>query len=344
MEIRSPLWIFILSCLGTSWAIEPLSVAMTAGAASAIWGYFDGSLCRVMECCDQRSTPTDAKNISALENELSTYVYGQHLMQDIVIRALRGHMESPDPSKALVLSFHGSTGCGKSYVSEFIARSLFAYGMKSKFVKKFVAGIEFPDPTMAAVYKMKVQDKVRAVVKMCERALFIFEDVHLMPSGILDGILPFIDHHTEVDGLDFRKSIFILLSNLGGTAINRKTLELWSAGRQREDVIKLKDFESVIRQGAFNEAGGLYNSVAIKTSLIDHYIPFLPLEEKHVVKCIDNEFKKLGYPSAPEDAAKNILGDMTFMPPEVELYSTSGCKRIASKVSAYVHGKKFVVF
>lgn len=75
-------------------------------------------------------------------------------MQNIVIRALKGHMLSTDPKKALVLSFHGTPGCGKSYVSDFIAQSLFVKGMKSQFVRKFVAGIDFPDVSKEALYKV----------------------------------------------------------------------------------------------------------------------------------------------------------------------------------------------
>jgi hypothetical protein len=34
--------------------------------------------------------------------------------------------------------------------------------------------------------------------------------------------------------------------------------------------------------------GALKNSQLIKKSLIDHYVPFLPLEEAHVKKCIQD--------------------------------------------------------
>lgn len=95
---------------------------------------------------------------AALHNTLQKNVYGQHLMLDIVTRALRGHLSSSNPAKALVLSFHGTTGSGKSYVSQFIAESIFKEGMSSKFVKKYVAGIDFPDhsPSMNAIYKVLV--------------------------------------------------------------------------------------------------------------------------------------------------------------------------------------------
>ena len=79
-----------------------------------------------------------------LENTLQKNVYGQHLVQDIVTKALRGHLNTQTPAKALVLSFHGTTGSGKSFVSQFIAESIFKHGMTSKYVKKFIGGIDFP--------------------------------------------------------------------------------------------------------------------------------------------------------------------------------------------------------
>ncbi|XP_034234947.1 torsin-1A-like [Thrips palmi] len=345
MKASISVWFLVACNVGVSYAIEPVTV--TAGivaAVSALWGYADKTHCRVMECCDLHSISTNAKNISVLEDVLRRNVYGQHLMQDIVLRALRGHMLASDPKKALVLSFHGTPGCGKSYVSDFIAQSLYVRGMKSQYVKKFVAGTDFPDASRGAVYKLKISKEIQKTVEKCERSLFIFEDVQKMPPSVLDAVVPFIDYHTDIDGVDYRKSIFLFLSNTGASYINQKTLELWSKGTQREDIIKLHDFETMIRQGAFNEEGGLFKSETITTSLIDHYIPFLPLEEKHVRKCIHDEFLKLGYPTSPPGAAELILEEMTFMPDDVHLYSVTGCKRVSAKVTAYHYGKKFTSF
>lgn len=339
------LFVVVALNVSVSFAIEPVTVTtgIVAGL-SALWGYLDRTPCRLIECCDQFSISTNAKNITVLEEVLRKNVYGQHLMQDIVVRALRGHLLATDPKKALVLSFHGTPGCGKSYVSDFIAQSLYVKGMKSQYVKKFVAGSDFPDASKGHVYKLKIADEIRRIVHKCERSLFIFEDVQKMPSAVLDAVVPFIDYHSDIDGVDFRKSIFLFLSNTGASLINQRTLELWSKGTQRENIIKLHDFEYMIRQGAFNEEGGLHKSDTITTSLIDHYIPFLPLEEKHVRKCIHDEFKKLGYPTPPKGSVEKILEEMTFMPDEVQLYSTTGCKRVSAKVTAYHYGGKFSPF
>jgi torsin-1 len=47
--------------------------------------------------------------------------------------------------------------------------------------------------------------------------------------------------------------------------------------------------------------GGLQNSMAIKDCLIDHSIPFLPLEKQHVIKCIQRDFLLNGVQSPNEE-------------------------------------------
>jgi len=102
-----------------------------------------------------------------------------------------------------------------------------------------------------------------------------------MPPGVIDGIKPFIDHYERVDGLDFRKSIFIFLSNTGGKEITKKALEHWESGRSREE-LTYHHLEEIVNKGAFNEKGGLYKAGIVEKSLVDVYVPFLPLERRHV--------------------------------------------------------------
>jgi len=39
--------------------------------------------------------------------------------------------------------------------------------------------------------------------------------------------------------------------------------------------------------------GGLMKSEIIDSHIIDYYVPFLPLEKVHVIKCIEAEFENL---------------------------------------------------
>ena len=51
-----------------------------------------------------------------------------------------------------------------------------------------------------------------------------------MPEGVMDAIKAFVDYHESIGGVDFRRSIFIFLSNTGGKEITHKTMEAWREG------------------------------------------------------------------------------------------------------------------
>jgi len=91
---------------------------------------------------------------SGLKHDLSTLLHGQHLVKDTVIRSIHGHLRNPDPPKALVLSFHGWTGCGKNFVSKIIANNLFRLGMNSSFVHLYVSSYHFPHAVSVELYKV----------------------------------------------------------------------------------------------------------------------------------------------------------------------------------------------
>lgn len=62
-----------------------------------------------------------------------------------------------------------------------------------------------------------------------------------------------------------------------------------SYSTSREDT-KINDFERVLEITSYNENGGLQKTNLMESSLVDLFIPFLPLEQRHVVKCIQAEF------------------------------------------------------
>lgn len=124
---------------------------------------------------------------------------------------------------------------------------------------------------------------------MCPRTLFIFDEVEKIPEGIVGSLSVYMDHHKNVNGLDFRQATFIFLSNSGGTAIAHRLLELVQMGKLREDT-KFHEFEDVLELSAYNQDGGLKGTNLLQQSLIDHFIPFLPLEQRHIEQCIREEF------------------------------------------------------
>jgi Torsin len=93
-------------------------------------------------------------NFLALENELRQKLHGQHLVADTVVRSVRGHFTNPEPEKALVLSFHGCTGCGKNFVSKIIASAMYKLGMQSAYIHLFVSTHHFPHEDLIETYKV----------------------------------------------------------------------------------------------------------------------------------------------------------------------------------------------
>ena len=233
-------------------SLEPLSFGLAVGGGmvlSAVWSAREQVLCRWRECC---GAPWLTPNLPALEERLEGNVFGQHLVTRLVTRAVRAHVRKSEPKKALVMSFHGWTGSGKNFVAKFIVESLFKLGLSSKFVHLYISTLHFPNKDMSDIYKLRVQDWVRGNVTDCQSSVFIFDEIDKMPEGMIDGIKPFIDHHHMVEGQNFRKSIFIFLSNTGGKQITEQTYQFWREGRQRED-ITYTDLEKLVNEGAFNE-------------------------------------------------------------------------------------------
>lgn len=112
-----------------------------------------------------------------------------------------------------------------------------------------------------------------------------------MPEGVFESIASLLDHRSSVGSVDFRKAIFIFLTNSGGAEIAKALDTAMANGRYREQT-KIQDFESILEAAAYNVRGGLRNAGIITSSLIDHFIPFLPLEKRHILKCVRKEFVK----------------------------------------------------
>ncbi|XP_070581933.1 torsin-1A-like isoform X2 [Ptychodera flava] len=266
-----------------------------------------------------------------LKTVMQERVYGQHLVEEVVLNTIQGHVRNPNPAKALVLSFHGWTGGGKNYVSRLIAESLFKAGMDSNYVHLFVATLHFPHKSHLEEYKMQLREWITTNVTKCGWQLFIFDEMDKMQSGMIDVIKPFLDHYPEIRGVDYRKSIYIFLSNTGGNDISMKTYEHWEAGKKRED-ITVKEMDELLQVHAFNEQGGLWHSDLIEKHLISFFVPFLPLERSHVKKCIKDDMRSKGYRTDP-DIIDKIANELQYSPQDSPVFSKSGCKRVSEKVN-----------
>lgn len=309
--------------------LSPLSalvIETVVGITTAAIAFF-GTQCYFKECCKGKWI---APNITGLQSTLRRRVYGQHLVTDTVLKAVVGHLNNKSPSKALALSFNGWTGSGKNFVSKIIAEHLFKKGMESAYVHQIIATHDFPHQSDLEFYKRQLRNMVAGSVSKCHRSLFIFDEMDKMPVGLIDVLKPYLDHYPDVGKLDFRKSIFIFLSNTGAHLINNAALTHWKEGKKREE-IGIKQMDKVINLGEFNTKGGFWHSSLIDKNLIDYFIPFLPLERSHVKMCAKTDMEEKGHP-VTEQVLNSVSDELLYFPDDLKVFSQSGCKKVSSKV------------
>lgn len=333
------LYILVLGCVKSTECVAPLSGVYAIGSAVLSLGIasYKVVMCRFYECCGNQWI---INNTTALYSELDKRLYGQHLVKRVVTSHIKGHLKTQHPVKALVLSFHGSTGTGKNHVSRIIAEALYRKGLQSENVRMVSTVKEFPHQEMVALYKDRLRDMIERQVRKCPQSLFIFDEVDKMHRGMIDTIKPYLDYHEQVGGVDYRHAIFIFLSNTGGHFITKYALDQWYQGKQRED-IELSEVEDILSKAAVSSestdsTGGLWHSELISRHLVTAFLPFLPLEREHVRQCIlDSLIKRQyfkSYRDVPDNIVDKVMAELTFYPVQEQLFSVTGCKRASEKV------------
>lgn len=331
---RHVLLLWLLGFSGMTEAIEPISTSIAVGMAAALTGFlarYQNIFYYFHECCRPEWI---SFNKTALQADLDSHLFGQHIASRIILKAVTGFMSNDNPKKPLVLSLHGWTGTGKNFVSQMIAESIYKEGMESNFVHIFTSELHFPHASQFETYKLQLQQWIKGNVTNCARSMFIFDEMDKMHPGLIDSIKPYLDYYDKLDGVSYRKAIFIFLSNAGGESIIQTALDFWKAGRDREE-IELKDLESLISLMVFNnKKSGLWHTSLIDKNLVDFFVPFLPLEYRHIVQCAMAEMKARGL-EPDKTIADKVARDLVYFPKSERVFSVKGCKTIESKLDYY---------
>lgn len=218
------IYIVILSNCSFIFCLEPIITGSLVVGALASYYSWNLIKCSTQECCHEKEDYILINfkrdqwiryNLSDLEQQFANHLYGQPLVEKIVPKLIKAHLKNDNPEKALVLSFNGMTGSGKNYASKLIARSLyrkFKQQENSQFVNLIIATrFNYDSTTDINQVKEFLKNNITQAVKKCKRSMFIIDEIDKMPAGIIDVIKPFLDHHPEIDGVDYRKSIFLFL-------------------------------------------------------------------------------------------------------------------------------------
>ena len=148
-----------------------------------------------------------------------------------------------------------------------------------------------------------------------------------MPKGILDTAKGFLGSRKGIDGLDFRRSIFLFISRSGSLKLNKFAKKALKGNRQREAILYSELTPEI---STSEDVQVLLGSIL---DHIDHFIPFLPLDSLSVTKCIKAEGKKICPNCSNLHAITvNILKDLIDWPTVDKKFSSTGCKYVAKSV------------
>ncbi|BHF62786.1 chaperone cofactor-dependent protein refolding [Sparganum proliferum] len=289
---------------------------------------YDHLECLARECC-KKAVHFDS---SKLREDLRSRLHGQHIAEERLYS--HAHMDDPNPRKALVLSLHGFTGVGKNFASSIIVSNILRKGEQSRFYHFYDSTIHFPHEDLVEDYKTELQSQIRKAVASCGVSIFVFDEVDKMPRGVLNALVPFLGFSNSIDGLDFRRSIFIFLGNSGGKIINEYLLEAVSQGKPRSS-IQYGDVRRSLAKAVFNEKGAFELSNLISQHLITALVPFLPLQEVHVRRCIADAAARMQV-EATEEMKDFIVDELDWGPNDKHTFSESGCKLVYEKVGFYL--------
>lgn len=272
-----------------------------------------------------------SKNISGIGNTLKAELYGQHIAQKLVTAALKSHFDKHDALKPLVFSFHGWTGIGKNFVSNIITEHFFKRKTLSPFVHKFIIPLHFPHESEVESYNKQLLEWIRGNVSQCRKGgLFIFDEMDKIHPGMMSAIKDAIlDYRGKGTSAGYKNVVFIFLSNSGGQAINDHVLKHVFDGKLRE-TLTLTELENIFH-GIVKHNPGVWFADLLKSEVIDHLVPFLPLERTHVKQCIRSDLIKKGF-HVKESIVKEIANQMEYFPHDYEFFSASGCKKVSSRV------------
>ncbi|XP_041369068.1 torsin-1A-like [Gigantopelta aegis] len=262
-------------------------------------------------------------NFSDLHSVIRKDLYGQHIASQIISAELEQYFSEYSNSvmatRPLVLSLHGWTGVGKNYVTWLISNSLPATS-----VTKFLIALHFTHESESDIYSKKVFQWVISNVTQCKVNIFIFDEMDKAPKGVISGLSAAISHLSTTDKKSAPVVIF-LLSNSKGTDITKKIFTD-EAEKERKSYTA-KDFEDIFLQDEY-----IWYSDMLSNNLIKAVVPFLPLERRHVIKCIKRDILSKGY-EINDSLVDEILKEMSFfVVANRKQYSQSGCKRVSEKV------------
>ena len=271
-------------------------------------------------------------NVKDLTKTLHANVFGQHMAVKSVLESVDtfvNQVNNDNSQRTLVLSFHGWTGVGKNYISKFIAEAF-----HNSRIFWYLVPLHFIDEDFGN-HEINAKQWIMGNITKCGINVFIIDEMDKASEGLIKGVMNVIEELKSMkleSERDVRPvTLIIFLSNAKASHINQYLINQLEIGHSRKQVT-MNEFQLLFSESHYEWYHELYTK-----DLIDVYIPFLPLEEKHVRQCIARDFELKGvHPS--DQMIENVLKEMSFleMGDKKGKLSMTGCKRVQDKVDLHI--------
>lgn len=210
-----------------------------------------------------------------LQDTLKSKLFGQHMIVEKLPTLIDDHLVNEYPKKPLVLSFQGGAGTGKTHAIEMVAKYLYDKGNFSTYFHRKTFGRDYLNEHKVATYKKEMEAFMDEKATLCDTSLFIFE----LSSDTLPQVVNILKPYLHGKGTKENRKIIIFHSSVGSGALAKRLSEHLQSGKKRKD-IQSNNLEDNLRNGCKR------SSLSSVCHLVDSFLPFLPLESRHVRQCV----------------------------------------------------------
>uniref|UniRef100_W5M4G1 Torsin family 2 member A n=1 Tax=Lepisosteus oculatus TaxID=7918 RepID=W5M4G1_LEPOC len=278
--------------------------------------------CKIYNSCDCDFQP----DIQGLEWDLYRNLYGQHLAQEVVSEAVADFLAKDRPDRPLVLSFHGSSGTGKTMVSSMLGKHLYGTTMGSPYIHQFIPTFHFPSAEQVQHYK-----DLKSWIQTEQCWGGVLAGVSWLVVGIEHSCTPGCFRECVIRYLK-NKIYYCFLAIEGHRYLgqcNRRLLQDGKMMKLRQKLLRsLQSLHS-------RRAVGFYHSKIIPEKLITRFVPFLPLSRLHVERCARRELCQRGM-CHRRDVIRAVSGAVPYFPAAEQIFSQTGCKTVPPKINLFL--------
>lgn len=284
-----------------------------------------------------------------VESLLSRRLLGQPLAVHQVSDAISEHLAQPWPKKPLVMSVHGPPGVGKSLFHLLLANALYnTTEMENKPntcpgrgcpAYKVVFGLDYLQSEKQKQMEL-LRETLTSHLLWFPESLVVMEEYDKVDCDVRGLLKQMLDKGTE-SSIDWGKSIVVLESNTGYLEL----LDLREKYKSRKE-ISAEEAQRVLKDKVFSKwaAQGCEERVdTIKTvSLINMFLPFLPLERPQVEDIIDLNMRRRLEHRINKGELAGLHWDssvLQFLSSKIEFdgnYAIEGAKEVSTVLARYV--------